>query len=467
MATVTPEPPSPAPYRSWLPRLTSKVMVDLRIWMTVFGLIIGLVFPFLVMPLGVASGVALRPLFFVATIGAGLVVSQVAYLLAHAVIGVRLRALAQGMQQVETTLVDATFNGDWAACDPESCKVPVDSTDSLGAVAASFNRLVEGLATSHRISDGISALGDALAAHLDLAQLADSTLDELALRTGCDAAALLTVSNGRVELAGSFGIKGAEALAEGESVREVLRAERAIILNLPPDVVVTSAVVDITPQEVRVVPVRNGVVIVGVLVVAFARPCSGEAAAVLDATLPGLGVALSNALNHMDLQRVAALDPLTGVFNRRFGLQRLREEVGRSQRTGDPLGLLMFDLDHFKAINDTYGHLVGDRVLQAVVRSTRSVLREGDVLVRYGGEEFVIVLPGAGRDDRQAMAERVRRAVADSEISENGQHIAITVSVGGAGMPDQSVRVPEDLIGVADQAMYAAKNAGRDRCVMA
>ncbi|MHB8795071.1 MAG: GGDEF domain-containing protein [Candidatus Nanopelagicales bacterium] len=467
MATMSPESQGPTAYRSWLPRLTSKVMVDLRIWMTVFGLAIGLLFPFLVLPLGVASGIALRPLFFAATIGAGLVVSQVAYLLTHAVVGVRLRALARGMQQVETTLVAATYNGDWTACDPESCKVPVDSADSLGAVAASFNRLVEGLAMSHRISDGISALGDALAAHLDLAQLADSTLDELAVRAGCDAAALLTVSNGRVALAGSFGIKGAEALAEGVSVREVLRAERASVLHLPADVVVTSAVVDITPQEVRVIPVRNGVAIVGVLVVAFARPCSAEAEAVLDATLPGLGVALSNALNHMDLQRVAALDPLTGVFNRRFGLQRLREEVGRSHRTGDPLGLLMLDLDHFKAINDTYGHLVGDRVLQAVVRSTRGVLREGDVLMRYGGEEFAVVLPGAGRDDRQAMAERIRRAVADAEISESGQHITVTVSVGGAGMPDQPVRAPEDLIAVADQALYAAKNAGRDRCVMA
>ncbi len=160
-------------------------------------------------------------------------------------------------------------------------------------------------------------------------------------------------------------------------------------------------------------------------------------------------------------------DALTGLPNRSLLVQRLDHAIVRCQRSDKIVAVLFCDLDQFKAINDTYGHLVGDRVLQAVVRSTRSVLREGDVLVRYGGEEFVIVLPGAGRDDRQAMAERVRRAVADSEISENGQHIAITVSVGGAGMPDQSVRVPEDLIGVADQAMYAAKNAGRDRCVMA
>ncbi|TXH14927.1 MAG: GGDEF domain-containing protein [Gammaproteobacteria bacterium] len=90
-----------------------------------------------------------------------------------------------------------------------------------------------------------------------------------------------------------------------------------------------------------------------------------EAVAVVESALPNLAVALTNALNHQDLQRVAALDPLTSVYNRRFGVERLKEEVARSQRSGDSLGLLILDLDHFKSVNDTYGHLVGDRVLQS------------------------------------------------------------------------------------------------------
>jgi len=224
--------------------------------------------------------------------------------------------------------------------------------------------------------------------------------------------------------------------------------------------------VDFIPQEVQVLPVRFGVVSVGVLVVAYAAAGSPEAGAVLNATLPGIAVAVNNALNHEELQRVAALDPLTGVYNRRFGLQRLSEEFGRSVRSGDPLGLMMLDLDHFKAINDTYGHLVGDRVLQAVVRSTRQVLREGDVLLRYGGEEFIIVLPGAGRDDLVQMAERVRRAVAEAEVVEAGQHIPVTVSIGGCGLPHANTTSPQDLISVVDAAMYAAKESGRDRCVV-
>jgi diguanylate cyclase (GGDEF)-like protein len=345
--------------------------------------------------------------------------------------------------------------------------VPVDSTDELGEVAASFNRLVTALSTSHQVSEGVNSLSKALAAHLELSALAEATLRELSINTGCDAAGLLVANNGRVEVAGSIGIRDAEQLASAESVLTALRTAQPTVLHLSPDVVVSGSLVDFVPQEVQVMPVRYGVVTVGVLVVAFAQPGIPEAGAILKATLPGLAVALNNALNHEDLQRVAALDPLTGIYNRRFGLQRLTEEFGRAIRSGDPMSVMMFDLDHFKVINDTYGHLVGDRVLQTVVRTARQVLREGDVLLRYGGEEFIIVLPGAGRDDLIQMAERVRRAVAEAEITEAGQRIPITVSIGGSGLPDKNAANPQELIGMVDVALYSAKESGRDRWVIA
>jgi len=453
--------------KSWLPRLSSTVMVDLRLWMLGFGLLIGLAFPFVMVLLGVPRDIALRPSFFVATLIAGVLVAEVNHLLAQVVIGVRLRSLASGMQRVEESLVDASMSGDWAGCDPTACMVPVDSTDELGEVAASFNRLVAGLSTSHQVSDGIKSLSKALGAHVELGALADATLREMSLRTGCDAAGLLVVSNGRVEVAGSHGIRDPEQLASAQSVLNALRTAQPTVLHLPADVVVSGSLVDFIPQEVQVLPVLYGVVPVGVLVVAFAQPSSPEAGTVLNATLPGLAVALNNALNHEDLQRVAALDPLTGIYNRRFGLQRLTEEFGRSIRSGDPLGVLMFDLDHFKAVNDTYGHVVGDRVLQAVVRATRDVLREGDVFLRYGGEEFLVVLPGAGRDDLVKMAERVRRAVAEVDTTEAGQRVPVTVSIGGSGLPDKNATDPTELIRMADAAMYTSKESGRNRYVIA
>lgn len=461
--TTTP----PVSYHGWPPRLTSRVLLDLRIWMMGFGLLIGVAFPFAVVPLGVPWDVAIRPVFFLATILAGLLVGAINTALVQLVVGVRLQTLAAGMRRVELAMREAAATGDWSSCDPASCRVPVDSTDELGEAADSFNHLVESLAASHRVTDGISAVGEALAAHLELAPLADSALHELTKRTGIDGAALLVVNAGRVELIGALGIRDASALAESDAVQTVIKSQEPRVLHLPPEFTMTGTVVDFVPAEVRVLPARYGVAVVGVLVIAAARPIDHEAIAVVESALTGLAVALTNALSHQDLQRVAALDPLTSVYNRRFGVERLNDEIARSQRSGDALGLLVLDLDHFKSVNDTYGHLVGDRVLQAAVGATRQVLRDGDVLVRYGGEEFLVILPGAGRRDLTEMAERIRRSVAETEIVTGGHRLSITVSIGGAGLPDQAVRDSAGLIGIADQALYTAKATGRDRSVIA
>jgi two-component system cell cycle response regulator len=150
-----------AAYSSWLPRLSSAVLVDLRLWMLGFGLLIGLAFPFVVVLLGVPRDIALRPSFFASTLIAGLMVAEVNHLLARTVVGVRLRSLVGGMQRVDGLLAEASSSGKWAGCDPNACSVSVDSTDELGEVATSFNRLVAGLALSHRVSEGITSLSSA------------------------------------------------------------------------------------------------------------------------------------------------------------------------------------------------------------------------------------------------------------------------------------------------------------------
>lgn len=161
-----------------------------------FGLLIGIAFPFVVVLLGVPRDIALRPTFFAATLMAGLVVAEANHLFARAVVEVRLRSLVAGMRRVEGSLLDATYSGDWAGCDPTSCTVLVDSTDELGEVATSFNRLVAGLSTSHRVSDGINSLSKAFAANLELGALTEATLSELSIRTGCDALACWSSTTG-------------------------------------------------------------------------------------------------------------------------------------------------------------------------------------------------------------------------------------------------------------------------------
>jgi diguanylate cyclase (GGDEF)-like protein len=178
-----------------------------------------------------------------------------------------------------------------------------------------------------------------------------------------------------------------------------------------------------------------------------------------------LALALNNALSHDRLQRLAALDPLTGIYNRRFGMGRLVEEFGRAVRTDTPLGVVMFDIDHFKSVNDVYGHRVGDRVLAAVAKAAKQVIREGDVLTRYGGEEFLVVLPGASADDSAALGERIRRIVSETKVGVDGRTLSVTVSVGVTSHPRDHVDRPEELVEHADAALYRAKAAGRDRVV--
>jgi diguanylate cyclase (GGDEF)-like protein/PAS domain S-box-containing protein len=160
-------------------------------------------------------------------------------------------------------------------------------------------------------------------------------------------------------------------------------------------------------------------------------------------------------------------DPLTGLFNRRFLEGYLNQETIRSARGKESFGLLMIDVDHFKEFNDTFGHEAGDEVLRAVGGTVTASIRSGDVACRFGGEEFVVILPDAGLDSSRIRAEAVREAVGGMSISYRGQQLrSITISLGVAIFPDHGLR-SEDLIRAADQALYRAKHGGRNRVQMA
>lgn len=166
------------------------------------------------------------------------------------------------------------------------------------------------------------------------------------------------------------------------------------------------------------------------------------------------------------LEQLAATDPLTGLLNRRALQERLTSEIERAARYEHQLVLLMIDLDHFKEVNDTYGHLVGDEVLREIACVLTNEVRTVDIVGRYGGEEFVVVLPEQGLEGGRAFAERVRERVAQTVFKggdelENG--VRLTISVGIASYPSENMHSADELIARADEALYRAKAAGRDR----
>ena len=159
-------------------------------------------------------------------------------------------------------------------------------------------------------------------------------------------------------------------------------------------------------------------------------------------------------------------DGLTGIYNRRYLNTRLKEEFDRYRRYRNPLSLIMFDLDHFKVVNDTYGHLFGDYALQAVTALIGSLIRTTDFLARYGGEEFCCLMPETDLDKAALTAERCRKAVARNLFHAQGVTTRMTISTGVAQLTED-VETPEKLIEQADYALYEAKRGGRNRVVLA
>lgn len=165
------------------------------------------------------------------------------------------------------------------------------------------------------------------------------------------------------------------------------------------------------------------------------------------------------------VQELVRFDELTRTLNRRSLIERLEEERSRAERTGAPFSVAMLDLDHFKAVNDTYGHATGDEVLKAFAATVHESMREADVFGRYGGEEFLLILVASAADSALSPLERVRNAVARRDWGSIAPGLSLTVSVGIAGYA--SGETVAQLLHRADVALYEAKRTGRDRVVVA
>ncbi|MFC5549862.1 diguanylate cyclase [Massilia aerilata] len=180
-----------------------------------------------------------------------------------------------------------------------------------------------------------------------------------------------------------------------------------------------------------------------------------------------LALALGNARLRESLRRQSVLDPLTGLFNRRYFDETLRRELARSRRMASPLSLVVLDVDHFKCVNDGFGHAAGDAVLRAIAQLVRQSIRYCDVACRYGGEELVILMPDCAQPDAARRAEALRADIAGAPPMNDGAGPdAITASFGVAEFPLHGPDA-DSLFRAADQAMYRAKREGRNRVVLA
>jgi diguanylate cyclase (GGDEF)-like protein len=175
---------------------------------------------------------------------------------------------------------------------------------------------------------------------------------------------------------------------------------------------------------------------------------------------------LDLTVKNRTLNEVSSRDTLTGLYNRWYVIEKIDSEINRALRHGSPMALLMLDIDHFKSVNDTYGHSVGDQVLQLVGKTLKESCRVYDVPGRYGGEEFCVVLPETRVGNTSVVAERIRQRLCTTPMIVGDEALSVTASFGIAGIdctPEEGILSPAALIDRADRALYSAKHNGRNR----
>ena len=379
--------------------ITRKIFNDLAIFMMGFGIIIGIVFPFFVLITGTPSDYVLTPLFFTLCMLAGAFVGLFNVWISRKIVGSKIKKLAQHMKKVQEQVESRKQGISDANCQEKDCYITIQSEDEIGDSAHAFNALVQTLSQSYEAEDYLRTFTELTSSNLELDKLAQDALNMLISYTKANAGAILLETDGNLNIISNHAIINPEALLVNDQIWKVIANRKRVFLDLPEDIKLDGFLVEYQPKTVLIEPILHKGIALGVLILSSINKMSPDHIKHINMYAQNLALALKNAISHNQLQRLAAIDPLTNILNRRFGYDRLKDELTRAIKNQLPLGILLFDIDHFKKINDTYGHIIGDKVLINLSKAVKTVLREGDIFYRYGGEEFIVVLPGASKKD--------------------------------------------------------------------
>jgi len=447
-------------------KIKKNVFSSLSIRMIGFGVGVGVFFPFFTVLFGVDREIAFSVLFFIACVFAGVLVGVINFYLTKLTVGKKLRILTEKMSHVGDRVLSFDFKDGENPCTEEACLIQEDSEDEFGVCADAFNTMVISLVGTLQLQNQHRMFIKHLTKNLDLASLSNFALKALISFSDASAGAVLVEKEGELIVSASYGIINPELLSQNPIMLETLKVGESVRIDFPENIKVDGVLTEYKPTQIAVEPIVFSGSTSCIVVLASQQRMEKDFLDQLDIFVHDLSLVLNNSLQHEQIQRLAALDPLTGIYNRRFGLGRLQEEFSRSQRSGVPLGVMMIDIDKFKIINDTFGHIAGDRFLKNIVSVVKPILRNGDIFVRYGGEEFLAILPGASKNDIAKIAERVRYAVGESRIVYGESEISATLSIGVDSSPESEIDDPMQLIANADNALYKAKDTGRNKTVV-
>lgn len=447
-------------------KLSRNVFFGLAVRMIGFGIGVGVFFPFFSVFFGIDKKIAFSFLFFLSCIVAGIMVGIVNFWLTKQTVGKKLKVMTQKMSHVKDLIESFEMQKGDGECSKEECMIEEDSEDEFGICADAFNTLVSTLSFTLKHQSQHRVFIETLTKNLELSSLSEFALKSLLKYTGANGGAILVETEGKLINAASFGIKNPMALTKNPILLETLKTGESYRLDLPDNIILDGIIADFRPKQIVVEPIKFSNVTSGIVILASKQDMDKDFLDQIDIFVYDLSLVLNNSLQHEQMQKLAALDPLTGVYNRRFGLSRLNEEFSRASRTNMSLGVMMMDIDKFKLINDTYGHIAGDRYLKNIVAVSIPILRNGDIFIRYGGEEFLVILPGTSKENVFKIAERIRYAVSQTKIVYGEAEVKTTISIGVDAIPETTLDNPTQLITNADSALYMAKNSGRNRTVV-
>lgn len=448
------------------PRLTKSIFLDQFIFMQAIGVLIGLAFPFFLVWYGLEKENILHLEFFVVSQIAGQVVGLISFLLIATVIRPHLKLLSSKMQDIAQGLEDKTFSADVAKCNEHLCQIDVVSNDEIGVSSKAYNQMLSALMQAHEVERVYNQFSKLMSETLETEALADRAINLLIESTHVEGAAVLLLNSGELKVVSSQGLVEAKSLETHDMVLSALKKSTPLHLEFPDHVNIDGVLTHFKPSEVFVEPIEFKKAQLGVLIAATGAYVSDERTEQLIQLFSrSIGLAFNNTMIHSKFQKLAAVDGLTNIYNRRFGMDRLKEDFSRAQREQSHLSVAMVDIDHFKSINDTYGHLVGDKAIIMIANIIKKSLRDGDIVIRYGGEEFMMLLHGATCEDAHEACERIRHQVKDTVLTEGDQKINLTASIGVVSYPHQKADNEVALIDMADQCLYHAKQTGRNKVV--
>lgn len=354
------------------------------------------------------------------------------------------------------------------------CK-PVETGELVARVRTSLraHKTQRELGRMVRLLYTVNQVGSQLTGILDLKKLLDSAVQLINETFAYPYVHVFLRQNNDLVLAAAAGPTAADLLADpprlsldGDSLAAACARTGSLRLSSQTFVANGSHAFLPDVRSAVAAPLRSAGEVTGALEIASPDELafSSNDGLVLETLADLIGVAVDNSRTYQEMESLATLDPLTGLVNRRTVLAELMAEWARSQRRTRSLALISLDIDEFKNLNDTYGHMVGDKAMQAVAHTIQSTLRREDAAGRLGGDEFLIVLTETDQAGALKAAERLRQLCEKLVIeSETGSLIPLTVSMGVLSYPETRAAEPTDLLRAVDRALYRAKAAGRNQ----